>query len=398
MSVRHGNNGITKTLSWHCSNQLKEVLSVAKPSSNALQVGGPLKPLSMLTQLSVEGVGFWRTWLGRVHLISPLEETPKDQAVTIRHKPSTTLTEHIIHVNFVLFFQTLVMVAGCAQDTLSEVFWVELYSSTTVWCVWTSKAGQQNSSGALFLVQHHQLKLRESSSASPLHHRRWCFATPPVLAPWFDIQPTGADIHRFYHTDVQQRRHYCWWLQQRMSVICGGQMEATKLWAELTFDVNNHTVLCDWKNKFLASPSIRQRFTNLWSSWLQANGFDTRHTLGGAYCQIAQTALEKAKEADTALAGEDTDLPVLLLFDFQGWAPQFTSQNPQQRSGTPRPPSKRHRYWCLQRDLLCLYATGGCDTASSYLSIRRVFPSEKNEGVRCLPEPGKRNCFSLRQR
>ncbi|KAL8620771.1 hypothetical protein ACOMHN_043814 [Nucella lapillus] len=72
-------------------------------------------------------------------------------------------------------------------------------------------------------------------------------------------------------------------------------------------------VLMKSKERFLANPANKQRFIHLLSQALVKSGFDTLHAQGDADCLIVQTALEKAKETQTVLVGEDTDLILLLL-------------------------------------------------------------------------------------
>ena len=68
------------------------------------------------------------------------------------------------------------------------------------------------------------------------------------------------------------------------------------------------------KDNFLANSKNKQRFFNMLSRFLQENNCPTYHAEGDADVLIVKTAVESARERNTVLAGDDTDLLVLLCF------------------------------------------------------------------------------------
>ena len=68
------------------------------------------------------------------------------------------------------------------------------------------------------------------------------------------------------------------------------------------------------KDEFLSNQVNRQKFINLLSENLEHAGYSTRHAKGDADVMIVDTAISKARDQTTVLIGEDTDLPVMLLY------------------------------------------------------------------------------------
>ena len=68
------------------------------------------------------------------------------------------------------------------------------------------------------------------------------------------------------------------------------------------------------KDNFLANPKNKQRFINTLSHFLQENNCPTCHAEGVADVLLVKTAVESARDRNTVLVGDDTDLLVLLCF------------------------------------------------------------------------------------
>ena len=66
------------------------------------------------------------------------------------------------------------------------------------------------------------------------------------------------------------------------------------------------------KEHFLSNCENKQRFIDMLSSKLQEHGVKTLHAESDANLLIVQTAVDLAANSATTVAGEDTDLLVLL--------------------------------------------------------------------------------------
>lgn len=87
---------------------------------------------------------------------------------------------------------------------------------------------------------------------------------------------------------------------------------AGKAGATVTFTENMKVTLK--KDNFLANPKNKQRFINMLSRFLQEDNCPTYRAEGDADVLIVKTAVESARERNTVLVGDDTDLLVLLCF------------------------------------------------------------------------------------
>ena len=68
------------------------------------------------------------------------------------------------------------------------------------------------------------------------------------------------------------------------------------------------------KDNFLSNPKSKQRFLMMLSQALQNAGCVTHHSDGDADLLIVETAIVSARTKTTVLAGDDTDLLVLLCY------------------------------------------------------------------------------------
>ena len=87
---------------------------------------------------------------------------------------------------------------------------------------------------------------------------------------------------------------------------------AGKAGATVTFTENMKVTLK--KDNFLANPKNKQRFINMLSCFLREDNCPTYHAEGDDDVLIVKTAVESARERNTVLVGDDTDLFVLLCF------------------------------------------------------------------------------------
>ena len=122
------------------------------------------------------------------------------------------------------------------------------------------------------------------------------------------------------------------------------------------------------KDNILANPKNKQRVINTLIHFLQENNCPTYHAEGDADVLIVKTAVESARDRNTVLVGDDTDLLVLLCF--------YTHSDSLELYFKPEPKAKsRGRVWNVKkikehlgddvcRDLLFIHAILGCDTTS----------------------------------
>ena len=87
---------------------------------------------------------------------------------------------------------------------------------------------------------------------------------------------------------------------------------AGKAGATVTFTENMKVTLK--KDNFLTNPKNKQLFINMLSRFLQEDNCPTCHAEGDADVLIVKTAAESARERNTVLVGDNTDLLVLLCF------------------------------------------------------------------------------------
>ena len=120
------------------------------------------------------------------------------------------------------------------------------------------------------------------------------------------------------------------------------------------------------KDNLLANPKNKQRVINTLSHFLQENNCPTYHAEGDAHVLIVKTAVESARDRNTVLAGDDTDLLVLLCFYIHsGSLELYFKPEPKANS--------RGRVWNVKKvkehfgddvchDLLFIHAILGCGT------------------------------------
>ena len=154
---------------------------------------------------------------------------------------------------------------------------------------------------------------------------------------------------------------------------------AGKAGATVTFTENMNVTLK--KDTFLANPKNKQRFINMLSRFLQEDNCPTFHDEGDADVLIVKTAVESARERNTVLVGDDTDLLVLLCF--------YTRSDSFDLYFKPEPKANsRRRVWNMKKvkeqlgddvchDLLFLHAILGCDTTSRVHGIGKAAALKK---------------------
>ena len=113
------------------------------------------------------------------------------------------------------------------------------------------------------------------------------------------------------------------------------------------------------------------------SRFLQEDNCSTYHAEGDAAILIVKTAVESARERNTVLVGDDTDLLVLLCF--------YTRSNSFDHYFKPEPKANSRKRVC--HDLLVLYAILGCDTTSPVHGIAKVAALKKYANSLHFREP-----------
>ncbi len=131
------------------------------------------------------------------------------------------------------------------------------------------------------------------------------------------------------------------------------------------------------KKDFLSNKVNKQNFLSLLSSHLEEAGCLTAHARSDADVLIMQTAIQSAKTVDTVVVGEDTDLPILLLYhaDMDGnelyFRPEL-KQNAKSIRVWNIKTSKEKLGSCIHSQLLFIYTIGGCDTTSRLYGIGKL--------------------------
>ena len=154
---------------------------------------------------------------------------------------------------------------------------------------------------------------------------------------------------------------------------------AGKVGATVTFTGNMKVTLK--KDNSLANPKNKQRFINMPSRFLQEDNCPTYHAEGDADVQNVKAAVESARERNTVLVGDGTDLLVLLCF--------YSRSDSFDLYFKPEPKANsRRRSWNMKKvkeqlsddvchDLLFLHAILGCDTTSRVHGIGKAAALKK---------------------
>ena len=130
------------------------------------------------------------------------------------------------------------------------------------------------------------------------------------------------------------------------------------------------------KDHFLSNSSNMQSFINMLSRYLQKVGCQTHHSQADADLLIVQTAVESARRANAVLAGDDTDLFILLCYYTEMSAEELFFQP------EPRANSTKRRVWNMKvlkeklgqdvcNNIFLIHAILGCDTTSHLHGIAK---------------------------
>lgn len=147
------------------------------------------------------------------------------------------------------------------------------------------------------------------------------------------------------------------------------------------------------KDAFLSNKKNKQSFINLLSRTLEQNGRHTKHATGDADVLIVQTTIQYAQTANTVLAGDDTDLLILLCHH----APMDSSKGiycrPEAKTGTEKLPycwiiklTKEALGAHVCQNILFVHALLGCDTTSRVFGIGKgvALKQLKNNAIFCV--------------
>ena len=130
------------------------------------------------------------------------------------------------------------------------------------------------------------------------------------------------------------------------------------------------------KEEFLSNKHNKQRFIALLSQMLEEAGYEIHHARGDADVLIVQTASTPAANQETVLVGDDTDLLVLLIY-------QFPRHNVLFRPDTRRASQKGNRCWnipamqallgsVVTNNIMFLHAIHGCHTTSGVDGLGKI--------------------------
>eukprot|EP00745_Piridium_sociabile_P030472 TRINITY_DN50548_c0_g4_i3.p1 TRINITY_DN50548_c0_g4~~TRINITY_DN50548_c0_g4_i3.p1 ORF type:complete len:817 (-),score=203.09 TRINITY_DN50548_c0_g4_i3:38-2488(-) len=307
----------------------------------------------------------------------------KDQAVTMAQKTKSKASGDLVCVDSTLLFQRLVKVAEFTPDILEDAFAFELSNVPTslfdsnglprqankaalahhIWSA-TKQLGVQLPEDVVFVID----------GGSLLHRLSWPRGTRYNQL----VQMYISFISRNYNRGIVVFDGYSSGPSTKDVAHLRRNGGVTGPFIAFAGDM----VLTESKERFLANPANKQRFIHLLSQALVKSGFDSLHARGDADCLIVQTTLEKAKETETVLIGEDTDLLILLLHHItEEHHPVYFKSSSAKSASTAK-------VWDLKlareglgaevcRGILFAHAIGGCDTTSSLFSVGKSLPLKK---------------------
>ncbi|CAH3108670.1 unnamed protein product, partial [Porites lobata] len=248
------------------------------------------------------------------------------QAVTLTTKSSVRIESDAVQVDPQLLFQRLI-VACNRSDDLQGLFRYELcsYPAALFDSSLTLRQPQKP-----VLADAIWAKLSSNATSGPEGDVQHVLDGGALLhrIPWPRGSATYQDIRGLYCSHVTKK-------YGNAINMTHQRRAAGKAGATVTFTENMKVTLK--KDNFLANPKNKQRFINMLSRFLQEDNCPTYHAEGDADVLIVKTAVESAKERNTVLVGDDTDLLVLLCFytrsdSFDFYFKPEPKENPRRRA------------------------------------------------------------------
>ena len=237
------------------------------------------------------------------------------QAVTLAAKSSVRIESDTVQVDPQLLFQRLI-VACNRSDDLQGLFRYELcsYPAALFDSSLTLRQPQKP-----VLADAIWAKLSSNATSGPEGDFQHVLDGEALLhrIPWPRASATYQDICGLYCSYVTKKYGnaivvFDGYDDMSTKNMTHQRRAAGKAGATVTFTENMKVTLK--KDNFLANPKNKQRFINMLSRFLQEDNCPTYHTEGDADVLIVKTAVESARERNTVLVGDNTDLLVLLCF------------------------------------------------------------------------------------
>ncbi|KAL8614362.1 hypothetical protein ACOMHN_007700 [Nucella lapillus] len=297
-------------------------------------------------------------------------------------KTTSKASADLVYVDSTLLFQRLVKVAELTPGILEDAFVFELSNvprslfdsnglprqankAALANCVWsaTRQQGLQLPDDVAFVID----------GGSLLHQLSWLRGTKYNQL----VQRYTSVISRNYNRGTVVFDGY----SSEPSTKGVAHLRRTGGVTGPAIDFAGDMVLSESKERFLANPANKQRFIYLLSPALAKSGFESLHAQGDADCLIVQTTLEKAKETQTILVGEDTDLIILLLhYITADHHPVFFKSSCSNSASAAK-------VWDLKiareglgadvcRGILFAHAIGGCDTTTILFKSLKLLDSQ----------------------
>lgn len=130
------------------------------------------------------------------------------------------------------------------------------------------------------------------------------------------------------------------------------------------------------KHEFLSNSENKQRFINLLTEKLQADGVEVHNAQGDADLLIVQTAVATSQKVPTVVVGDDTDLIVLLCYHAKDADLYFMPEPKGASSSCRKYLDVRKARQVLGDSVTCnilfLHAILGCDTTSRIFGIGKA--------------------------
>lgn len=187
-----------------------------------------------------------------------------------------------------------------------------------------------------------------------------------------------VDILSQYVTYIDVNyRPYC----TSLTVVFDGYSQSTKdhchrkrtpIQGLVYHSLNNETVI-NKKTHFLSNPVNKQKFIDRLSEKLMTEGIQVIQHHSDADLTIVLTTADKAKNKDTMLIGDDTDLLVLLIHYLKGvQCHDLLWYKPSSKTFIDINALKRQLPKQLEENILAVHAASGCDTVSSLYGVGKT--------------------------
>ncbi|KAL8576695.1 hypothetical protein ACOMHN_025170 [Nucella lapillus] len=304
-------------------------------------------------------------------IVSDVKFKKCNQAVTLATKTTISVQGEAIHVDPTLLFQRLVKVAQTSPESLPSCFHYEL---TNIPTSLFEPSGLPREAKKYELAKFLWSRSKQDNANLPhsvhyvidggslLHRVEWSRSLT-----YSQLCQTYVDfVTRRYGNASVVFDGYCSGPSTK-DVTHMRRKNGRKTTTDIIFD--GDMLVCNSRESFLSNQNNKQRFINNLSEALQETGLETYHADRDADCLIVSTVLEKAKKTPAAIAEQDTDLLVLLLYHARPEHCTIYLSTGDKNWDIQAAQAALGADFC--RYILFGHALGGCDTTSSLFSLSK---------------------------